>query len=54
MFLKEINSGGTIYTFQCVNANMWLCTSDSLQIRNATVRLASSPLKPKRLHTGCR
>jgi WD40 repeat protein len=46
MFLKEINSGGTIYTLQCVNANMWLCTSDSLQIRNATVRRESSPLTP--------
>lgn len=36
MFLKEINSGGTIYALKCVNANMWLGTSESLQIRNAT------------------
>jgi hypothetical protein len=39
MFLKEINSGGTIYALKCVNANMWLGTSESLQIRNATVLL---------------
>jgi hypothetical protein len=45
MFLKEINSGGTIYALKCVNANMWLGTSESLQIRNATVLLPQFALR---------
>jgi len=36
VFLKEINTGDTIFNTQCADVNMWLACQSSLQIRNAT------------------